>query len=159
MNKILIQVLSSLVITLGLFSCNQADTVCPDTQVYDFKLILERVNDSTSTRLKIYYTATDSIITESNFPELVNIPVDLNSDSMSFYIDFINDTAPELNKTDTFSLAYKTTTYMTDQECGFIMKFEIDTTTWHYTTHQIDTTLTINHLINADNEGNLAIFY
>lgn len=151
------------IITLTLISfwaCNQAEPVCPDTQTFDFKLLLNKKGDSTSTRIKVYINNTDSLSTGAKFPELVNIPVNLNNDSTVFYIDFINDTAPEFNKTDSMWFHHTDSLYLNNQECGFITEFYVDTTAGYgWTINEIDSVYYINKRIDADNNGNFKIYY
>lgn len=144
-------------ILVSLWACNQADPVCPDTQAYDFKLLLKKVADSTSTRIMIYNPDADTIDTEKNFPELVSIPVNINEDSTIFYIDFINDTAPEFNVTDIISFSHTDSLYVNSQECGYIMEFTITNVLCGYT--HIDSVYPINIKINEDNVGNIKIYY
>lgn len=105
-------------------------------------------------RLK-FYNSSDSITSEGNFPEKVDIPVDFNADSTIFFIDFINDTLPTI--TETIKFNYNRNLILHDQECGFIMEFEIDSI--KSTHNKMDTAFIINKQINIDNEGNMEIYY
>ncbi len=148
-----------LLVTILIFwitSCNQADPICPDTQSYDFKLALSKVGDTTSTRIKIYHPDIDSLNADNNFPVLINIPVNVNSDSTIFFIDFINDTT-KTRETDTIAFTYTKNTYLKHSECGFIMDFAIDSI--YMTFNHIDSAFWINSFINEDNERNLEIYY
>lgn len=142
------------------YGCNQADPICPDTQSFDFKLILHKVSDSTSTRVLIYHPAMDTLNPDDKFPELISIPVNITLDSTVFYIDFINDTAPEFNATDSIWFYQVDSLYLNDQECGFITEFKIniDPTMGSYFS-RIDSAYFTNSYLNADNNGNFEIFY
>lgn len=144
---------------LALGSCNKVDPVCPDSQSYDFKLLLKKSNDTTSTRILIYNPDADTLNVEEKFPELVSIPLDLNANITTVYIDFINDTVPDLKVTDTINIAYTDSLYLNSQECGFIVAFKFDTTFSSISRHNIDTVFFINDMINEDNEGNIKIHY
>ena len=139
-------------------SCNKPDVVCPDTQVFDFKVSFLKEIDTTSTRLEIYHPDVGSFSTNQALPFLVSIPVNVTSDNTSFYIDFIyegeNDT---IIKTDIISFTYITNNYIGHYECGFVMKFEL--TDSSYTTNHIDSVSWVNNLINEENDLNLEIYY
>jgi len=145
------------IITVGLLwlgACNKSEPVCPDTQTFDFKLSLFREIDVTTTRLK-FYNANDSIVSEDNFPTLLSVPVDLNADSTTFYIDFINDTLPTV--TDKITFTHSGNIYLHDQVCGFIMEFKINSIST--SKNKIDSAAWKNDQINAENESNLEIYY
>jgi len=144
-------------IGLKMVSCTQEDVVCPDTQLYDFKLILENKFDTSINRIKLYHPdLEDSIATEAKLPTLVNIPVNLNSDSTAFYIDFIDDSTGT-RITDLIAFTYTNNSHLNNQECGFVMEFEI--IKGYTSDNKIDSIVWINNKIDEDNEGNLEIYY
>ena len=157
MQKSILKILfvSALIIFI---SCNKADPVCPDSdkRTYDFKLAFSRIKDSTTTQLKIYHPDLDTINTENKFPELLSIPVDMNSNVTEFYIDFINDST-KTTTTDTITFTYEKNIYLNYRECGFIMDFIIDSI--YGTSNNLDSAKIVNKYINEENELNLEIFY
>ncbi len=156
MDRTIIPYLIVLIIIMWATSCNQADPVCPDTQAFDFKLTISKITDSTSTSIKIYHPDLDTLNNDNDFPVLISVPVDVNADSTTFFIDFINDTT-KTRETDTIAFTYTKKTYLKHQECGFIMEFAIDSV--YMTFNHIDSAFWVNSLINKDNERNLEIYY
>ncbi len=152
---IIISVISALLI----IGCNSEEPVCPDTQSYDFKLGLTKVSDTVSNELKIYNPEVGSFSTNEPLPFYVSIPVNITSDSTVFYIDFMyvrNDTV-FIKKTDTIAFTYVSDVYLNNQECGFVMTFDIKNI--YVSKHHIDSVTWLNNKIDEDNERNLEIYY
>lgn len=159
MIKSYIYIIVCVLITAFVASCNQADPVCPDTQAYNLKVAFYKSTDSTTNRLKFYHpNLPDSLETDNSLSPLVNVPVDPSSDSTAFYIDFIieNDSVNS-RETDMISIIYTSNLFLDNQECGFIMDFEI--TDGYYSQNAIDSVSWVYNLINEDNEINLEVYY
>lgn len=155
------RLVSSLIVVLIIIStigCNKADVVCPDTQAFDFKISFTKEIDTSSTRLEIYHHDVGSFTTDQDLPFLVSIPVDVTSDSTSFYIDFIYENDSVLIvKTDTIMFTYLKSNLIKEYECGFVMEFELTDSLNTY--NHIDSVSWVNNLINEENELNLEIYY
>lgn len=141
-----------------IISCNEAEVVCPDTQAYDFKLAVINNSDDTATSVDIYHPDVGKLNASEELSFLVSIPVNLTSDSTSFFIDFIYQQVTLTTIiTDTIMFKYLSNSSMNYQECGFILDFEL--TDSLYTQNKIDTAFWVNNLINDENELNLEIYY
>lgn len=131
---------------------------CPDTQAFDFKISFLKQIDVESTSLKIYHPKVGTFTTDEELPFLVSIPVDVTSDSTSFFIDFIyDDGITQVIKTDTITFSYLSNIYLHHQECSFVMNFTI--TDSLATKNHIDSVSWINKYINEENELNMEIYY
>lgn len=165
MKKAIQIIIFAIVFSLTFISCNNVETTCPDEQISQFRLGFNKdINDDIN-----YYTLYLTIPTDSGTindtiyksdidPGYIYIPVDITSDSSSFFIDFsiVTDTSTT-TYTDIIAYTYSRTPILDNLECGFTMEFQIDKV--YYTTNLIDSAYITSKAINTEKVNHVEIIY
>jgi hypothetical protein len=153
-----------------LHSCSSTEVKCPGDSISQLRLGFTRKADSTTTQFTVYCpgipdNSNDTLISDTIYngnvvPVQVEIPVDITTNQMNIYFDFIQlktDSTPYKKKTDIIALFYNRHSYMDDLECGVITDFLINNAI--YSNYHIDSVFIANKLINSDNVNHVEIYY
>jgi len=150
-------------IGLGLLfmSCNSTESSCPGESISQLRIGFTRETDSTTNHFIVYHPLlADSIYDSIVAPKYVDVPMDVTSDSMAVFIDFIiaqTDSTSEIKVTDVVAITYKSHSYIENLDCGVLMDFEIEEV--YYTHNHLDTFYFRNKDINSEIVDHVEISY